>query len=90
MPSRNAYPWQKVCDSVLQESDPAKAFPLYERALSALEVRFAELGTVPATNTEQKALLAAIAEMRRRLCLLRASDQLPQAPAGLRPSKQAN
>jgi hypothetical protein len=57
MTSRNSYPWRKVCDFVVQESDPVKAFPLYERARSALELHLAQLGGVPATKAEQKSRL---------------------------------
>jgi hypothetical protein len=83
MPSRNAYPWRKVCDSVLHEADPVKAFPLYERALSALELRLAQLGRAPATKAEQNALLTAIYEMRQRLCLLQTSEEPRPAPKEL-------
>jgi hypothetical protein len=82
MSSRHSYPWRKVCDSVLQESDPVKASRLCERALSALEVRFAELGRTPATKTEQKAVLTAIYDMRQRLFLLQTSEESRLTPQG--------
>jgi hypothetical protein len=71
MPS-NKYPWQKVFDSVLQESNPIHAFRMFECALSALQVRLAELGEKPAKEDEQKAIFEAIAAMRKRLSAMQA------------------
>lgn len=70
MPTGRKHRWQEMCDSVLQEPDPAKALHLFDRALSALERRFAVLGKQPATKAELKAILGAISMFRQRFSSL--------------------
>ena len=74
MPGKKKYRWQKTCNSVLHESDPAKKLPLIEYALVELEKRFAELGDEPATALEMKAIFKAISTLRRRLSRLQQSN----------------
>lgn len=72
---RKRYRWQATCNSILQESDPAKALPLFQRALSLLEMRFAELGKKPATKAELKSIIEAISTLRRRLSRLQKTKE---------------
>ena len=74
LPTRR-YRWQETCDSVLQESDPAKALTLFERALPLLEMRFAELGRKPATEAELRAIVETISTLRRRLSRLQKTKE---------------
>jgi hypothetical protein len=75
MPHTRRYRWHETCDSVLQESDPAKALPLFQRALSLLEMRFAELGEKPATKAELRAIVETISTLRRRLSRLQKTKE---------------
>ena len=74
MSGKKKYRWQKTFNSVLHESDPAKTFPLIERALVELERRFAELGDKPATEVELKAIFKATSTLRLRLSRLQRPD----------------
>jgi hypothetical protein len=74
MPGKKKYRWQKTFNSVLHESDPAKTFPLIERALVELERRFAELGDKPATAVELKAIFKATSTLRQRLSRLQQTN----------------
>jgi len=62
-----SYSWQEVCASALGESDPKKLISCVERAIAAIERRYADLGSNPGTPKELRAIRKAISALERHL-----------------------
>ena len=51
-----SYAWREVCASALRESDPKKLVACLERAITAIERRYAEWEISPGTSNELRAI----------------------------------
>jgi hypothetical protein len=57
--------WQEACAAALGESDPVRLLGLIETTMTALQSRYAEWGSDPATPAELTSILNALSALQR-------------------------
>ena|ERR1700756_2792129 len=57
--------WQEACAAALGESDPVRFLGLIETTMTALQSRYAERGSDPATPAELTSILNALSALQR-------------------------
>jgi hypothetical protein len=62
-PARDS--WQEACATALGESDPVRLLGLIETTMTALQSRYAEWGSDPATPAELTSILNALSALQR-------------------------
>jgi hypothetical protein len=62
-PARDS--WQEACAAALGESDPVRLLGLIETTMTALQSRYAEWGSDPATPAELTSILNALSALQR-------------------------
>jgi len=82
-PARDS--WQEACAAALGESDPVRLLGLIETTMTALQSRYAEWGSDPATPAELTSILNALSALQRLMSetLARHGDA-PQRIVGAR------
>lgn len=62
-----SYAWREVCASALRESDPKELAARIERAMAAIERRYAEWPSNPGTPDEMRLIRKTISGLKRLL-----------------------